>query len=364
MKQQLLLSIAIPTWNRANSLNKALSYLLPQIVSYSNMIEVIIPDNASTDNTKGVISSYVKKYSSINFQIYCQKENTGAFCNAKKCRELSNGKFLWILSDDDYILNGVVAKVINYLKNNDDIGGIFLNAWSKKKELCFSNKIEIEKLFNDYANRLTLISAVIFYNEKSDDEYIYNKFDSSLFIGFLFLINVYSFRDKMVVLNGKSFIGANEIAREMNWFKVFVIDLTNAYNFMSEKHFSYRVIKKLKNAVLRRQILAEYINFKMFNKKRGTLKYWKLSKINRVLLKYYYNSLSFWWFMFPFMLLPKGLFKVLLKIMLKLEVDLERIQRVNARTDDKREYVINNFHIDMTHSKIRELYKRISGKEN
>ena len=308
MQQQFLLSITIPTWNRANHLNKALSYILPQVVPYSNIIEFIISDNGSTDNTRDVIIKHEEKNPEINLIVYFQENNKGHSGNVKKCRELASGKYLWILSDDDYILDGVIAKVINYLKNNDDIGGIFLNSWSEKKELCFSNKIGIEELFCEYTSNLTLISAIIIYNDKSNDEYIHIKFDTSPWLGLLFLINVYSFHYKMVVLNGKSFIGANEIEREINWFKAFVIDLADAYSFMAEKQFSRIAIRKLRNAILKRHILREYISFKMFNIRRGTFKYWKLSKINKVIFKYYYDSLHFWCLMLPVMLFPKALF--------------------------------------------------------
>jgi abequosyltransferase len=53
--EQPILTIAIPTYNRDFILSKALDNLLPQLSIYEDDIELIISDNASTDNTQEVI---------------------------------------------------------------------------------------------------------------------------------------------------------------------------------------------------------------------------------------------------------------------------------------------------------------------
>ena len=50
-----LVSICIPTYNRANIIKKAIDSALSQ--TYKN-IEVIVVDNASTDNTDEIVASY------------------------------------------------------------------------------------------------------------------------------------------------------------------------------------------------------------------------------------------------------------------------------------------------------------------
>ena len=52
----MLLTIAIPTFNRAPFLETNLLYLLAQ---YKNNFKIIVQDNASTDNTKNVIDKYI-----------------------------------------------------------------------------------------------------------------------------------------------------------------------------------------------------------------------------------------------------------------------------------------------------------------
>ena len=56
------LCIAIPTFNRAKKLKKALKCLLEGIlkVDYKNNISVLVSDNGSTDKTDNVIDDYKK----------------------------------------------------------------------------------------------------------------------------------------------------------------------------------------------------------------------------------------------------------------------------------------------------------------
>ena len=53
MDNEKLLTIAIPTYNGANTISNMLEILLPQC---DERVEILISDNASTDNTKLIIS--------------------------------------------------------------------------------------------------------------------------------------------------------------------------------------------------------------------------------------------------------------------------------------------------------------------
>ena len=55
MNNKSLFSVIIPTYNRANDLKRCLTSLVSQ--TYKNF-EVIVCDNASTDNTREVIEQY------------------------------------------------------------------------------------------------------------------------------------------------------------------------------------------------------------------------------------------------------------------------------------------------------------------
>jgi glycosyltransferase involved in cell wall biosynthesis len=106
-----LVTIAIPTYNRANTyLPQALHSVLHQ--TYSN-IEVLVADNCSTDNTESVVKAFHDPRIT-----YCrQKQNIGPFQNAKFCIQKAHGDFFLMLQDDDLIdpdMIEVCLQSVNY----------------------------------------------------------------------------------------------------------------------------------------------------------------------------------------------------------------------------------------------------------
>lgn len=64
MDNEKLLTIAIPTYNGAKTIANMLEILLPQC---DERVEILISDNASTDNTKLIIDKYIEKYENIRY---------------------------------------------------------------------------------------------------------------------------------------------------------------------------------------------------------------------------------------------------------------------------------------------------------
>src|SRR6266567_6107791 len=88
-------TIAIPTWNRAEKVVKAIDSALNQ--AYNN-IEVIVSDNASTDNTINLLDAY----SDDRLIVLKQSVNCGMANNWNECLNRSSGDYFILLSDDDY----------------------------------------------------------------------------------------------------------------------------------------------------------------------------------------------------------------------------------------------------------------------
>ena len=92
-----LITIAIPTYNRANGYFKeALKSALSQ--TYSNY-EIIVSDNCSTDNTEEL----VKSYSDGRIIYYKHEKNIPANENFNFCLRKARGKYFLLLHDDDLI---------------------------------------------------------------------------------------------------------------------------------------------------------------------------------------------------------------------------------------------------------------------
>ncbi len=122
-----LLTIAIPTYNRAQLLDKQLAWVAQAIAGLESECEIFVSDNCSTDNTQEVIKKWQKNLSHITFKSSRNSENIGVMRNIIHCLKSATTKYVWTIGDDDPIQDKAVAYVINQLKKNEDLSLLFLN---------------------------------------------------------------------------------------------------------------------------------------------------------------------------------------------------------------------------------------------
>jgi len=148
-KEIVLLSFALPTYNGEKYLREALDSILVQLPDVNEKIEITISDNASTDNTSLIINEYQKHYPQI-IRYYKNEKNLGPDKNYDLAVRKSKGRFVWLFSDDDCLLNGSIKKVLEIIHSHPTIVAIFINFESST--IPSSNK---ECLCNDGNNYFT-----------------------------------------------------------------------------------------------------------------------------------------------------------------------------------------------------------------
>jgi len=113
-----LVSICIPTYNSARFLRECIDSIVKQ--TYPNK-EIIISDNASTDETEKIAKEYVKKY---KIKYYRNEKNFGVGTNCNRCIELANGEFIAIYHSDDIYDKDIVTIQVEYLINHPNSGAV------------------------------------------------------------------------------------------------------------------------------------------------------------------------------------------------------------------------------------------------
>jgi len=91
-----LVSICIPTYNRASMVGEAIRSALGQTYA---PLEVLVVDNASADTIEDVVGSFHDP----RLKLVKNEKNLGMFGNFNRCIELARGKYIHILHSDDYI---------------------------------------------------------------------------------------------------------------------------------------------------------------------------------------------------------------------------------------------------------------------
>jgi glycosyltransferase involved in cell wall biosynthesis len=114
MLNKPLLSICIPTWNRGYCLVQVIDNIVNQSDFHSWKVELVISDNASTDNTETLVKSYQLKYKNIIYER--NNENIWAMPNISKVLSMWNWEYIrWIWSDD-LILDWWIKATLDLIK--------------------------------------------------------------------------------------------------------------------------------------------------------------------------------------------------------------------------------------------------------
>ncbi len=112
------LTIAIPTYNRADLLRSSLSRLAPLVSAFSEEnqvgIEILVVDNCSTDNTQAAINCLQATFRFIRY--IRNPSNLGIDGNIHECALNAKGKYVHLLSDDDVVVDTLYGNLIPYLR--------------------------------------------------------------------------------------------------------------------------------------------------------------------------------------------------------------------------------------------------------
>lgn len=121
---QPLLSLCITTYNRAKWLRYGLTSLMDRVRGYEDLIEVVICDNASTDDTPSVVDEFSGKF---GFKYFRNTQNVGMLGNLGVTARHATGKFVWIIGDDDILLEGAIESALMAISEHPDIEFIYTN---------------------------------------------------------------------------------------------------------------------------------------------------------------------------------------------------------------------------------------------
>lgn len=143
-----LISIIIPTFNRANVIGSTLESIINQ--SFTNW-ECIVVDDLSSDSTENV----VLKYSSLDARIQFHKRPISKEKGPSSCRnfgfEISKGDFIYFFDSDDILKSNALETYFNHFQyNTDAVVSKVEKIDSITKLFLGENKIESQNLIEDF----------------------------------------------------------------------------------------------------------------------------------------------------------------------------------------------------------------------
>ena len=164
------LSICVPTYNGAETIKLCLQSIFEARKGFEDTVEIIVSDNASTDDTHKIASSFIES----NYFVYRNNVNVGYNQNLYRLvDEYSKGEFVWTIGDDDLISKYSIELFMKYasqmdlllldnrvLSNNDA-----LNSARKLSARKMSYYMAIDKIANGSNLLATFMTCAIFRRE-------------------------------------------------------------------------------------------------------------------------------------------------------------------------------------------------------
>lgn len=111
-----VLSVCIPTYNFGSFIEETLLSIVSQTVPG---LEVVVLDSASIDDTAAVVTRLQSEYPALR---YVRAElRQGIDLDMARVVELARGKYCWLFSADDVMVNGAIGRVLAELETLDDL---------------------------------------------------------------------------------------------------------------------------------------------------------------------------------------------------------------------------------------------------
>ena len=150
-------------YNAGSYINEAIESVINQ--TYKNW-ELIVWDDASTDNTLEIIKSFKDK----RINLFKNEKNLGLGQSKIKASKKVNGEFFAILDADDKFFSKKIEKQINYMISNEDVGLLATNfeIIDKKNNILKKNIISnLNKNYLDFFCHTNIFAASsIIYRKK------------------------------------------------------------------------------------------------------------------------------------------------------------------------------------------------------
>lgn len=230
--EKKILTIAIPTYNRNEQIQKQIRLILPQL---TDEVKLVVYDNCSEIPVKSLFNENELQL----FTIIRNSVNIGGDANIARCFETCETEWLWTLSDDDYIRENGIMNVMQYVKSNKN--ATFINLWSPIEGVTDNKGDFLKALSNGATFSAAFAMSVCLYNMDilKRDLYFYYKNLSSMLGTLIMLIrNVMRIGGKCIWINNppvylNSEVGWNYrdfIERSFLFIQEFSDENTQLYN--------------------------------------------------------------------------------------------------------------------------------------
>jgi len=305
----LKLSICIPTYNRSQELDVCLESLKQSIGDkYRDQIELVISNNASTDDTERIAKKHL---STIKHGFYIQNpENVGADKNIYLVAERASGEFIWIIGDDDKVTIDAIDSVFDAINSGYEMIVLNYSVWNRDLSRVLNNSgvgINNNISFTDPNNVLEtlniepgLISIVIIKREAfflTPKKIYFSRINSGFAHLYAFYAGIYLNKSRVlyhccpIVLNRANNTGQYDLVR------YFTQGIEEVFSSLLAIGYSNSAVDRARRSYFRSYWLRNIVFVKV-------RKDYDAIRCIKFLYKYYRNDWLFWIILIPLWIIP------------------------------------------------------------
>ena len=128
------ISICIPTYNRCQHLANCLNSIILN-TNYNRLdVQICVSDNCSTDETEAVVRHAQEK---IDIVYRKNKTNLGMSINFLNVINMADGKYAWIIGDDDLLMPNTFERLLKIMDQNNGVNFFYINSFHLATEYVF-----------------------------------------------------------------------------------------------------------------------------------------------------------------------------------------------------------------------------------
>jgi abequosyltransferase len=157
-----LISITIPTYNRAEFLDRCLAHHIP--LAKAHKIQIIVSDNASTDDTELVVKKRMADYPFLRYSR--NGTNLGADKNFEQALKIAETEYIWLLGDTYKIPSEGISYFFEIIsKSKQDYDALIFNVRNRVLDVPAQDYNDRNKLLSDLGWHMTCLASLV-YNSK------------------------------------------------------------------------------------------------------------------------------------------------------------------------------------------------------
>ena len=125
VRGKTLISVVIPSYNRADTVGQTIESILAQKVDAD--IEIVIGDDCSTDNAREVLLKYKEQHPDV-IRLLFHEQNMGLGANWATCVKACQGKYICNCDNDDYWHNEHKLQIqLDYMESHSESNVLLTN---------------------------------------------------------------------------------------------------------------------------------------------------------------------------------------------------------------------------------------------